>query len=291
LAAGACLPVNGDRLRAGDLAAADPIFAALPAETVVGYSPAPGVRRWFRGAELARLARRHGLSPASSRDVCFEREMAPLDPARLAEAMKRSLAPGARVEIAEYSRHPAPRGEIEFPRPGLSPKAASSGLALWRGFVRYGAGRRFTIWARVKVAVPARRVVAARALAPSKPIAAADLRIDSIEAFPSAGGFAESLEDAVGRLPRRTIGAGEPVPLAALDSPRDVAAGDTLRIEANTGAARVELVARAESPGRRGDVILVRNTTNQRRFRARIEGPGRATPAGLAERSLGENGK
>src|SRR5208282_472496 len=68
-----CLPLEGDRILARDLAAATPAFALWPPETELGYAPAPGLRRVLRAAELRRLASRQGLDGGAMADVCVER--------------------------------------------------------------------------------------------------------------------------------------------------------------------------------------------------------------------------
>src|SRR5215472_2689458 len=100
----ACVPFagDGDRITAADLAVAEPSFAALPPETPLGYAPLPGARRLFGVIELDNLARRYGVSLALGRPLCVERAVAPVDPARLLDAMKDSLKlPDARIEIVE----------------------------------------------------------------------------------------------------------------------------------------------------------------------------------------------
>ena len=57
VAFGACLPVGGERILGSDLALADARFAALPAAQIIGYAPAPGMKRIFAAAELGRIAR------------------------------------------------------------------------------------------------------------------------------------------------------------------------------------------------------------------------------------------
>ena len=42
LTLGACLPVEGDRILARDLAAAIPAFLGLNPEEILGFTPAPG---------------------------------------------------------------------------------------------------------------------------------------------------------------------------------------------------------------------------------------------------------
>ena len=52
--------IEGEHIRAADLAAAVPAFATLDPELEVGLSPLPGVKRVFHPADLLRLARENG---------------------------------------------------------------------------------------------------------------------------------------------------------------------------------------------------------------------------------------
>ena len=123
----------------------------------IALAPAPGVQRVFRLAELRRLAARWHVEVRPNSEVCVERPVKPLDPARLLDAMQRQL-PQARIEILDYSRTAAPEGELEFPLSGLRMTPAGG---LWNGAVRYAGTRRFAVWAKVDVTVAEPRVVAA----------------------------------------------------------------------------------------------------------------------------------
>src|SRR5689334_3489393 len=81
-------------------------------ETVVALAPAPGVQRRFELPELRRIAARLA-QPGPEREICVERPVSRLDPARLMEAMRAAL-PDARIEVVDYSRQPVPEGQLEF---------------------------------------------------------------------------------------------------------------------------------------------------------------------------------
>lgn len=151
-AAAACLPVTGDRILASDLARANPEFAGLPATLPVAFTPAPGVSRTFRAAELQRFARANGMTLTSPAEPCFEMPMHKVDESEFLEAMRRSMASPASLNIIEMGRSPIPAGRIEFPLTSLEPApAGGEAPRLWRGFVQYTATRRVAVWARVAV--------------------------------------------------------------------------------------------------------------------------------------------
>jgi flagella basal body P-ring formation protein FlgA len=281
----ACLAVQpaSDRILAGDLASAFPPLAAVPPATEIAMAPAPGVSRVFHALDLRLLAARFhlSLSPETQAPICVERPVAPLDAAKLLAAMRKTL-PEARIEVLEFSRQPAPSGEIEFPFAGLHP--ASAGVpghpprpALWNGAVLYAGSRHFAIWAAVVARVAYPRVLAAADLRPGQPIAATQLAAETREEFPSAAPFALRMEEVVGRWPRVAIRAGSPIRTDQLEPARDVVRGSTVRVDVRNRAALLELDAVAEASGSVGAFISIRNPSSGKRFRARVEAPGRVS--------------
>lgn len=280
MALAGCLAVGAgsDQIVARDLAPAYPEMASLDPATAVAPAPEPGAIRTFHANDLRTLAVRFGLPVVPEREFCVQRPVAPLDAARLLQAMKAAL-PEAQIEILEYSRQPAPEGEIEFARPGLHEGTAPNG-SLWMGSVRYGASRRFTIWARVKVLCRMRRVLALGDLKPERAIEAGQLMEETRDEFPAAGDFASTLEQVKGQWPRIAIRAGAEIRLDQLSGAKEVARGDRVRVDVVEGGAHLELEGIAESSGSMGESILVRNPENNRRFRARVESKGRVSVNG-----------
>ncbi len=277
-----CRPVQGERIRGRDLAAADPELAALPADLDAGLAPVAGARRQFTPSELTRIAQRHGVAYVPKGAVCFERAMRDLDQSMALAAMQRALgSTNTKIEIVEMSHHPVPDGDLWFPLRGLSlpPPASLEKAVRWGGYVRQPGNRRFRVWARVVIQATATRVVATEDLRVSEPIRAGQIRVETVGAFPLGTPWVASPEEVVGQVPRRSIDRGRPIPRALLSRPRVVAKGDVVRVDVQTGGARLSLEGRAESSGRQGDMVLVRNESSGRRFRARVEGPGRASVA------------
>ena len=115
------------------------------------------------------------------------------------------------------------------------------------------------VWARVRVAATMTRVVALETLAPGETIKAEQVRVETYDDFPLHSEVARDLEEVVGRLPRRAIRAGLPVFRTDLTEPLQVQRGDLVRVIAVSGAAQMELEAVAESSGRKGETISLRN--------------------------------
>lgn len=268
-----CLAVTpgADHVIARDLTPAFGALAALAPETGLVFAPAPGAVRVLRAHELKALAARFHLSEAPAGEICVTRPVAQLEPARLLEAMKASQ-PQARIELLDYSRQPAPDGDLEFPATSLR---ESAGCAIWTGYVRYAGSRRFTIWARVKVTVTAARVLAIGDLPPGKPIGPGDVIAVEREEFPGRESYAAHVEDVVGRLPAVPIRAGTPIRTDRLVAPKEVVRGETVTVEVRNGGAALRLQAQAEASGAAGDIIPVRNLASNKRFRARVDGKGR----------------
>jgi len=272
-----CLALSptADHIRASDLAAVLPEWDALDAETPLLPAPIPGVQRVLRSAELRRLAVHWNIEPGAPRDVCFAIPVAAPDPERVLAAMQRQL-PEARIEVLETSRQPAPEGDLEFPLAGLH-LAPTGGY--WNGYVSNGR-HRFAIWARVKVAVSSRRVVAARDLLPGRVLEPQDLRLESRDDVPAAGSFLKDIAEAAGRIPRRPVSAGTALRPEWLDTTKEVQRGDTVQVEVIRGAAHLRLDGVALAGGAVGETIAIENPTSKRRFRARVEAKGRVVVAG-----------
>ena len=171
MALAACLAVGAgsDHILAGDLA------SGLPGDGGAGSGNSSGARaRTRRVAHFPRVRSAHAggtfraFGGSQNQAFCVERPVAPLDPDRLLEAMKSTL-PQAHIDILDYSRQPAPPGELRVSAAGIARPGATDG-ALWTGSVRYAGNRRFLIWARVRVTAGVRRVVAMADLKPGQPI-------------------------------------------------------------------------------------------------------------------------
>ncbi len=272
-----CIAVEGERVLARDLAAAEAAFAGVPPETAFGWAPAPGARRLLQGADLIRRAAPHQLNLAAGASFCVVRPLEPLSRERLLAAMRASIPQAeARIEVVEFSGFLVPPGELEFPAGGLSrPPARDPGRpVLWRGHVRYGERRRLPVWARVRIAIPATFVAAGSAMRAGEVVEAGRLRLQSAEVFPFAEPVASLIEQAAGRRLRGAVAAGAPIPLRLLEAPPEVGRGELVRVQSSSGGATVAITARAESSGSTGDTVVVRNPESGKRFRARVEGKG-----------------
>jgi flagella basal body P-ring formation protein FlgA len=271
----ACIPVDGPKILGADSAASG-VLPGIPADAVLGFAPSPGVRRLFGLQALRRVAARYGLAAPQQREICFERRTAPLDPVRLERAMRSALnEPDAEISIADFSRYPAPPGEIVFRREDLRPSYGHSGsLVVWRGYVVYDASKRFTVWARVRVTAPVTRIVAHSPIAPGEILQAAQLRAQTSRGFPEAGAPV-ALADVIGKRARRSIPAGGTVELRFLEVAPEIRKGQTVLVRVRRGAASLALPATAQADAQIGQPVMLRNQQTGKTFRGRVEGRDR----------------
>jgi flagella basal body P-ring formation protein FlgA len=279
-----CLVVGAgsDRVLAGDLAAASPEWATVPAETPLALAPAPGVQRVFRLLELRRMAERWSLATVPDREICVTRPVAVITAARLLAALQDAIQndvqnavpkelPAAHIELLDFSRQPAPEGTLVFPVSGLR-QGPTGGY--WNGYVAYGGSHRFTLWARVKVMVARARVVAAQDLKPGVTLDSAQLSVETREEVPAAG-LVSAVEEVAGKVLRRPVARGTALRAEWLEPAKVVLRGETVRVEAVRGGARLELECVAEGSGAIGEIVPILNPVSQRRFPARVESKGR----------------
>ncbi|MBZ5602473.1 MAG: flagellar basal body P-ring formation chaperone FlgA [Acidobacteriia bacterium] len=273
----ACRTISRPEIFASDVAAAVPQFNALPSDLRVGYSPMPGNQRIFHGVELERIAKAQGLELTSLPDLCFAWRMTPPRAEDIVAAMRASLGSDAGIEIVESSNAPAPPGELVFPRNTLQFPSSGGprGEVLWRGYILYNENRRFGVWARVKIAANMTRVVAIQEIAAGRPIQKEQVRLESCEDFPLDSLTARNLDEVVGFVPRQAIRTGAPILKNQIDRAPEVMRGDTVRVEVQSGGAHLVLEARAQTAGAKGSMIMVKNPSSGRGFRARVIDKGR----------------
>ncbi len=273
-----CLPVSSDVIRAEDLAKAAPAFAALPPDTRIGYAPVPGATRTFDLADLEREARRLDVELGDASEVCFQWPMSVPSEERFRGAMEKALdMPEARIEVLETSRHPAPAGPLVFSRESLSPPRDDATPVVWRGYIEYGEGRRFQVWARVKITASVERVVTTEPIRAGEPIASGQVRLESFRGFPLSRQSVNRLDQVVGQILLRPLTAGVAIPAHLVESPLDVERMDVVKVRVQNGAAVIVAEGEAKAGGRRGETIPILNPRSGATFNAKITGPKQVT--------------
>jgi flagella basal body P-ring formation protein FlgA len=277
---GPCEMIANDRILGEDLAKALPAFLnKIPGDTVIGYSPAPGGRRVFKSLELQRIGAPYGIAVADGMEACFEWSLQSLTEDMVRAAIRDSLqSPNVRVDVLSISGTQTPAGKVSFPISGLlaSTITGPETPVTWRGEVLYHGSRKFSIWARVKVSATMTRVVATQLILPGQTVAPDTVRLETYDDFPLRNDIARNLEEVIGRMPRRAIRTGLPVFRSDLIEPFQVQRGDLVDVTAISGAAQLHMPAVAETSGRQGDLISLKNARSGKSFRARVEGKDKA---------------
>jgi flagella basal body P-ring formation protein FlgA len=274
----ACHIVDGDRILAGDLAAASPAFGALDSTLAIAAAPAPGVRRVFRSEDIARLARLNGLVlPSPPAELCFERATKQLTPEALMPVLRAALAlDDAEIEILDFSRFGIPRGTLSFSRTGLS-SAGLLSVSLWRGHVTYDRSRTAPVWVRVRITTERTWVEAAVTIPPGKLIEASQIVLRKGPHFPFGPAPLDALDLAALHKPLRAIRQGEPIFASMLTKPCEVERGDLVRVEVSSGRAHLEFDAVTQSAAHTGESVMVKNLENGGYFQARVEAKGKVS--------------
>jgi flagella basal body P-ring formation protein FlgA len=261
-----CLPVQSDRITAGDVAQAVPAFRGLPPDKVLSYAPLPGHSRVFREAELRQRVPDAVDLPES---VCFEWTMRVLPEEEMRESMLAALPPGSTVTIVEAAKHRLPSGKIEFALTGLR-------AGLWRGRVVWAPGRFTDVWARVVVEAPYARVVAVAPIRSGQRITESDVRLEVGRGELVLPGVASEMAEVTGCLARRLVPSGTPVPLGSLDCAVAVGRGDPVHVRVVAGGMAIAFDGVAEGRGGIGDIVPVRNPHTKRLIHARVQSRGAA---------------
>jgi flagella basal body P-ring formation protein FlgA len=269
---GECLPVSGDRILGRDLVAAVPQLAGLPADAVIAYTPAPGTGRSFTGVDLARIAVANGIPAGTFPDACFQIPLRDLSSVEVEAAMRRSLPEGAEIQMVERSSGSVPDGAVVFPLGSLEPPSGIGIGRLWRGYVQYAATRRVAVWAKVNVTFRARLVIPVRDLAVGVAVGGDDVQVAQWKGPVLRDQFAVRMDEVLGKVPKRPVKAGTPVPIAWLEEAKTVRRGESVMVEVVCGSAKLLLSAVAERDGRTGDTLEFRNPTSGRTFRAHVQG-------------------
>jgi flagella basal body P-ring formation protein FlgA len=257
--AGNCVAVAKDRVFARDLAIASPEAARLSPDGFLGYAPAPGFQRQLR------------LPGGGS--VCIERPMRTLTKEDVSTAIGQHE--GIEIEVVDYSRHPVPEGRIEFPSSMIA-RTGTGNVALLRGRIQYEPNRHYSIWAKVRLRRTATCVVLTEPVRAGSAILEGQLRGGTECRGQQLERAIQSPQEATGKLARRWLAAGTVLTPGMFGGPPEVERGQIIEVEAAFPKVRFRLHARAESPGRIGEQIVVRNAESGRKFRVKVTAPGKA---------------
>jgi flagella basal body P-ring formation protein FlgA len=275
-----CVAVSSDRILAGELSATVPFLKALDPGTLIGFAPRPGTQRVLPARELALIAEKHGiaLSEGAVSSVCVERVMRRIPPEEMRAALLAAIGvDGVDLELIDYSREPLPPGRLEFRPTQLHPAAGNEPQApvTWRGLLHYDARSTMPVWACLKVSQACTILVASEDIAAGTVVRAEQVKEVPGRRFPFAAPSLGSLEAIAGKQARRRIARGQPFVAGALEEPKEINRGDQVQVSVIDGLATLSLEATAESAGRKGESIVVRNPATGKSFRAVVEQKGK----------------
>jgi flagella basal body P-ring formation protein FlgA len=270
-----CLPVQGDSIRAEDVGQVIPVFNQA-GKRIVGPAPLAGIERHFSNADLRRAARRLNLSDAHAAawpaEVCFAYTVAPLTREAVIEAISQSAGPSSEFELIEFSHFPVPPGKLVFDIAGLRPDRRD-GTKLHRGSVIYAPTRRVAVWARIRNVNRPKRLIAAVDLKRGTRIAAEHVEWGELQPGTTSG--MTSIAELENTVTRRSIPAGTVITPVMLAPCLEIDRGEVVHVRVRAGGALLAFTSRAETGGRVGDMILLKNPASGHRFLARVESRGR----------------
>ncbi|MBR0680759.1 flagellar basal body P-ring formation protein FlgA [Roseomonas eburnea] len=266
-------------LRLGDLFE----NAGRLANQSVGAAPAPGRRMVLDAANLAAIARRHGLAwrPLSGEERSIvERPGRPVPREEIEALLRLDLARlGAEAET-----------ELELPgfAPPLVPLSALPEIALEAPYYD-GTSRRFSatlvvaaegmptqrlrIAGRALPTVPV--VLAARRIAVGEVVRPGDIEERRIRAERVRPGTAQRAEEVIGRQMRRPIGTDLPFMLVDLVAPVVVAKNQPVLMLLEAPGLALTAQGRAMEAAALGEVLPVMNLASRSVVEAEAIGPGR----------------
>lgn len=258
------------------------------AGTTLGPAPAPGTRQVVEAAQLAAIARAHGLAwrPAGGVErVVIERPGRPLAREEVLLALRAALRPQGLEEEMEIE-------PIGFAVP-MVPERAFVQLAV-EGAVLDAAGGRFAatlavlaegqptqrirLGGRVVNTLP--MVVAVRRLAPGEVVGSGDVRVIRVPASRLRPGAAQGPEQVVGQAMRRPAMAEQPLLVADLMPRALVQRGQTVVMLFEAPGMTLTAQGRALEAAPRGATVPVMNLASQAVVEAEVIAPGRVRVGG-----------
>lgn len=284
-----CIVVDSNRVLVRDVVQEIPALSALPGELMLGYAPAPGMVRRWKGRSVQAAGLRQGTNTGEVPDFCVARPAAPIQESEIERVLRASLPPGSHMQLVDFCRLPVPRGELQFSLRGLvrpsNPRPDS--LLMWRGRVVFDKNRSAPFWAKVRVSIHREGVYAQHEIPQGKMIGPEDMRFEVREESLFSDVPAANPQRVSGQRSRRTIAAGAALTEALLETPHEVNPGEVVEVQVQSGSARLKFDAQAVTGGHDGDLVLLMNQSTGKRFKAVIAGKSRAVVS--LENSDGEN--
>jgi Chaperone for flagella basal body P-ring formation len=276
----ACTAIAGERIRAGEIAAAVPVFETLDKATDLGPAPAPSVKRVLSRSQLVRMAAVEGLPVEGMPEhLCIERHQQILASTVLLTALESAVSelfPGqeVRVELLDFVQHALPAGTVRFQRQGVvgGATAAADGPVLWRGALTTGEKRSLPIWAKARILVARSCWSSAVDLPAGSQPEPSTFRATQrwLNPFLTATDCADP--NAKPFRVRRSLPAGQSLLRSDLIGVPSVRRGEPVQASLAMANASLSFPAVAETDGELGQSILIRH--DGKRLRAKVNSAG-----------------
>ncbi len=271
-----CLAVEDEKILASHLADRIVAMKQIKEDTVFGFTPKYGVRRVIPGFEIAAFARKYGVAIPVEKEICVIRSSRKLTEEEIMQSLfnvVREIAGTEDVEIKllDYSRQELPYGEIKFLKSNWN-RIEREDAVFWRGVIPTHPSSNVPFWVKARITVLRDVVSAVRDLDAGSYITPDTFSVRKsmlglMSTFPASGAH-----EVVGRISMRKISAGDMIFMRNLRSPQEVFTGEVVEVSIRKGMLHLQLEAKAESSGRRGERIILRNPVSGKRFEARVTG-------------------
>ncbi|MBV8398495.1 MAG: flagellar basal body P-ring formation protein FlgA [Acetobacteraceae bacterium] len=257
--------------------------AGPASQRVLGPGPVPGGRIVVEAAQLAAIARQFGVEwrPASPADrAVLDRPGRMLPREQVIDALRSALeaagAPaGCDIELPGFASPLVPAESTAQPvATQMDYDAASSRFTAILSVTGDG-------MAPINMRLGGRALetlqlpVAAERLMAGTLLRASDIRVARIRASLVRSEVARLPADAIGRIVRHTVPAGQPLPLADLDAPPLVQKGAIVLIQLDSPGLTLTGQGQALEPGAIGQRIRVLNPSSRAVIEAEVIGPNR----------------
>lgn len=271
--------VDGPWVTLGEITGTRGIAAAVR----VAPSPAPGERAMLNIAEVAALAKEHGVTwdPRGLRGVTVERSAAVVPRDVVLEAINYELAtraPGrtlvADILNANFTLQVARTAPLTVRVENLDYDAARGTFAATIVAPATGADAQRTVvrgraveMLQVPVLI---NVVAAGGVIRQTDVAWIDVRADRM-----GQGVATQTDQLVGQSPRRVLRVNEPVRMSDVQTPIVVAKNSTVTMIVERPGLQLTAAGRALGNAGYGEIVQVMNAQTKTTVEGIVEGPGR----------------
>ena len=275
-AADTCALVDGAKIRAADLAILAPAFAALPPDKELAPAPAGTMVRVFYKSQLAALL--PGLQVDLPDRLCVQRKRDVIPPEAWQAAVDAAMTSLCattpwRTKVLEAPQHRFPTGEVLFNRSGIV--ASRGSVQLWRGALMLPDKSSIPVWVRVELQARRRATILQHAVVAGAILTAEDYKQDEIWAPGPCTGDKE-LPNPDGLVAKRAIAAGAELVKEDLRRPPAIHRGQSVELEAASGATRIRVPAVAEQDGEVGETVQLRSGWNGSRLTGRVTGAQKA---------------